>query len=56
LKGKSQDKVFVREFHGIEVQSTITFDTQFVVGSNPIKMAAIEILREDEPNNSAASE
>lgn len=55
-EGNRRTKVVVREFHGIEVQSIITFDAQYAAASNPIKMAAIEILREDEPNNSAASE
>lgn len=42
-------KLFVREFKSIKVDDKLTFDAQYKPGSAPLKMAAIEILREDAP-------
>lgn len=49
-------RVIVREFQGIDVDSKLIFDAQYEAGQPPIKMAAIEIIREDQSENSALSE
>ena len=49
-------KVVAREFHGIDVDSKLIFDAQYEVGRPSIKMAAIEIVRSDQPENEASTE
>ena len=49
-------KVIVREFQGIDVDSKLVFDAQYEAGQPPIKMAAMEIIRDDQSDNSAQTE
>jgi outer membrane protein assembly factor BamB len=49
-------KVIVREFQGIDVDSKLIFDAQYKAGQPPIKMAAMEIIRDDQSDNSAQTE
>lgn len=49
-------KVILREFHGINVDSKLIFDAQYVDGQPPIKLAAIEIVRGDQLENVSSTE
>lgn len=54
--GNRKTKVVVREFQGIDVDGKLIFDAQYEDGRPAIKMAAIEILREDQPVEADSSE
>jgi hypothetical protein len=54
--GNRKTKVVVREFQGIDVDGKLIFDAQYEDGRPAIKMAAIEILLEDQPVEADSSE